>query len=102
MAAPEQDRPSVARPLAIALLLALVCPFVALTVNPITGIAIGAAMSALALPAIVYWLMRFKFRGLWFLLLLPIALSPIFIFFAMLCNARQNCGGWTFHFAPFW
>ena len=102
MAAPEQDRPSMARPLAIALLIALVCPVVALAINPIIGIATGAVMSALALPAIVYGLMRFKFRGLWFLLVLPIALSPIAIFFAMLCNARQNCSGWTFHFAPFW
>jgi hypothetical protein len=102
MAATEKDRPSIAIPLAISLLLALICPVVALTVNPIMGIAMGAAISALALPAIAYGLMRFKFRGLWFLLVLPIALSPVAIFSMMLCNDLQNCGGWTFHFAPFW
>ncbi len=72
-------------------------PVVALTIDPIIGIAMGAVISALALPAIVYWLHRFKFRGLWFLLVLPIALSPVFIFFAMLCNAEPHqCNGWTF------
>jgi hypothetical protein len=101
----EIDRPSMAKPLAIAFLLALVCPLVALTVNPIIGVLMGAVISALALPVFVYGLIRFKYRGLWFLLVLPIALSPVFIFFAMLCNAEPHqCNGWTFakHFAPFW
>jgi hypothetical protein len=95
------DPPSLAWPLTISLLLALLCPLVAIFYNPFPA----TALILVWFPSLIYGLIKFRLRGLWFLIGLPIALLAPASFFIMLCNAEPgDCGGWAFapHFAPFW
>jgi hypothetical protein len=86
------DPPSLAWPLAISLMLALLCPLVAIFYNPFPA----TALILVWFPSLIYGLIKFRLRGLWFLIGLPVAFSPPFIFVAM------KSGNWNFHFAPFW
>jgi hypothetical protein len=86
------DPPSKAWPLVISLTLALLCPAFLVFEYPL----ISVALILVWLLFLSYGFVRFGLRGLWFLIGLPLAFSPPFIFFAMVT------GNWNFHFAPFW
>jgi len=86
------DPPNIAWPLAISLLLAFLCPAFFVFEHPLISI----ALILVWLLYLIYGFSRFGLRGVWFLIGLPLAFSPPFIFIAM------KSGNWNFHFAPFW